>query len=84
MSHRNLQHLRIVLGLVFFFTLAQSASAQQRPLITEDVDIIPPGTLRIEAGMDFLQGAKFPVSGLTGDDDARRRDRSHHRLCAKR
>lgn len=43
------------------------ANAQQRPLITEDVDIIPPGTMRIEAGIDFLQGAKFPASGLTGD-----------------
>lgn len=48
-------------------TLASSTSAQQRPLITEDVDIIPPGTLRIEAGIDFLQGAKYSVSGLTGD-----------------
>jgi hypothetical protein len=43
------------------------ACAQQRPLLTEDVDIIPPGTIRIETGIDFLQGAKFPVSGLTGD-----------------
>jgi len=42
-------------------------SAQQRPLITEDVDIIPPGSLRIETGLDFMQGAKFPVSGITGD-----------------
>ncbi len=48
-------------------TLGTSTSAQQRPLLTEDVDIIPPGTLRIEAGIDFLQGAKYPVSGLTGD-----------------
>ncbi|HKR02189.1 MAG TPA: hypothetical protein VJT09_16045 [Pyrinomonadaceae bacterium] len=44
-----------------------SARAQQRPLLTEDVDIIPPGTLRIEAGIDFVQNAKFPLSGLTGD-----------------
>jgi hypothetical protein len=44
-----------------------SIAAQQRPLITEDVDIIPPGTLRIEAGLDFIQGAKFPVSGINGD-----------------
>src|SRR5918992_4120937 len=43
------------------------ASAQQRPLLTEDVDIIPPGTVRIEAGIDYLQGVKFPASGLTGD-----------------
>src|SRR6266702_3656111 len=43
------------------------AFAQQRPLITEDVDIIPPGSLRIEAGVDFVQRARFPVSGLNGD-----------------
>ncbi|MDQ3258461.1 MAG: hypothetical protein M3R15_32015, partial [Acidobacteriota bacterium] len=30
-------------------------------------DVLPPGSLRIEAGVDFLQGAKFPASGLTGD-----------------
>jgi hypothetical protein len=48
-------------------TFSVCAIAQQRPLITEDVDIIPPGSLRIEAGIDFLQNAKFPVSGLTGD-----------------
>ena len=41
--------------------------AQQRPLLTEDVDIIPPGTVRIQAGLDFMQGAKYPASGLTGD-----------------
>jgi hypothetical protein len=44
-----------------------SVHGQQRPLITEDVDIIPPGSMRISAGIDFMQDAKFPVSGLTGD-----------------
>ncbi|HYE16066.1 MAG TPA: hypothetical protein VD968_16625, partial [Pyrinomonadaceae bacterium] len=48
-------------------TLSLSARAQQRPLITEDVDVLPPGTMRIEAGVDFMQDAKFPASGLTGD-----------------
>lgn len=47
--------------------LVVTASAQQRPLITEDVDIIPPGSMRFEVGLDFMQDAKFPVSGLTGD-----------------
>ncbi|MEP6921197.1 MAG: hypothetical protein ABI967_08730 [bacterium] len=47
--------------------IAVTVQGQQRPLLTEDVDIIPPGTMRIEAGIDFLQGAKYPVSGLTGD-----------------
>jgi hypothetical protein len=46
---------------------AIAAQAQQRPLITEDVDIIPPGSMRIEAGIDFLQDTKFPLSGLRGD-----------------
>jgi hypothetical protein len=41
--------------------------AQQRPLVTEDVDIIPSGTVRLQFGIDFLQGAKFPLSDLTGD-----------------
>ena len=57
----------LLLIAVASFALSISANAQQRPLITEDVDIIPPGTLRIEAGIDFLQGARYPVSGLTGD-----------------
>lgn len=54
-------------ALVLLLLSLGSASAQQRPLLTEDVDIIPPGTLRIEVGIDFMQNAKFPVSGLTGD-----------------
>src|SRR6185503_18236950 len=58
---------RLVFILILLMSLSMIAAAQQRPLITEDVDIIPPGTIRIEAGLDFLQGAKFPASGLTGD-----------------
>lgn len=58
---------RTCLGLLCFFASLSLASAQQRPLLTEDVDIIPPGSLRIQVGVDFMQNAKFPVSGLTGD-----------------
>jgi hypothetical protein len=47
--------------------LAATASAQQRPLITEDVDIIKPGLIRIESGFEFLQNQTFPLSGLRGD-----------------
>lgn len=54
-------------SFLLMLSVAALACAQQRPLITEDVDIIPPGSLRIEAGIDFVQKAKFPVSGLTGD-----------------
>jgi hypothetical protein len=58
---------RITFILLLLLTLTVAVRAQQRPLITEDVDIIPPGTIRIEAGIDFMQGAKYPVSGITGD-----------------
>src|SRR5216110_2971186 len=51
----------------FTICSAAIAQAQQRPLITEDVDIIPPGSLRISEGVDFVQKARFPISGLTGD-----------------
>lgn len=54
----------------FFATLifaAVFANAQQRPLITDDVDITPEGAVEFSAGVDFLQNAKFPLSGLKGD-----------------
>jgi hypothetical protein len=56
-----------VASLGFALSIAVVTYGQQRPLLTEDVDIIPPGSMRIEAGIDFVQRAKFPVSGLTGD-----------------
>jgi hypothetical protein len=43
------------------------SSAQQRPLLTDDVDITPSGSLNISVGVDFIQNAKFPVSGLKGE-----------------
>ncbi|MFN2492143.1 MAG: hypothetical protein ABR501_04580, partial [Pyrinomonadaceae bacterium] len=67
MSCRDYQPLYNAIAVLFLLASVQAAQAQQRPLITEDVDIIPPGTMRIEAGIDFLQGARFPASGLTGD-----------------
>jgi hypothetical protein len=67
MFSRNHLHFCSAVVVLLLLALAQSAQAQQRPLITEDVDIIPPGSMRIETGLDFLQGARFPASGLTGD-----------------
>jgi hypothetical protein len=63
-SSLRLMRLLIVASI---FSVGALARAQQRPLITEDVDIIPPGSMRLEVGVDFMQNAKFPVSGLTGD-----------------
>lgn len=58
---------RAVFALALTLGFGLTARAQQRPLITEDVDVLQPGSLRIEAGIDFMQDAKFPASGLTGD-----------------
>ncbi len=60
-----MRRLLFIVALLIFGSA--TATAQQRPLITEDVDIIPPGTVRIEAGIDFMQGAKYSVSGIRGD-----------------
>ena len=58
---------RLACVVAAVFVAAAAASAQQRPLLTEDVDVLPPGVVRVEAGIDFMQDAKFPASGLTGD-----------------
>jgi hypothetical protein len=47
--------------------MALTALAQQRPLITEDVEIVKPGSVRFEFGFDFLQDKNFTLSGLNGD-----------------
>ncbi len=63
--HKAMLRSLFITFLVGFATLA--ASGQQRPLLTDDIDITPAGAIEISAGVDFLQNAKFPLSGLTGD-----------------
>jgi len=59
--------LRSAAAALAILSCAVFCQAQQRPLLTEDVDVLPPGVIRIEAGIDFMQDAQFPLSGLTGD-----------------
>src|SRR5262245_25799844 len=47
--------------------LAVPASAQQRPLVTEDPEPIGAGRLLIEGGLDFAVDQQYTVSGLRGD-----------------
>jgi Putative MetA-pathway of phenol degradation len=42
------------------------ASAQQRPLVTEDPETIGAGRLLVEAGLDYGHSVEYPVSGLEG------------------
>jgi hypothetical protein len=46
---------------------ADPSWAQQRPLETQEPKILPPGTVSFQFGFDFLQDAKYPLSGLRGD-----------------
>ena len=41
--------------------------AQQRPLVTEDPEVIGAGRLLLEAGLDYGKETEFPASGLTGN-----------------
>jgi hypothetical protein len=43
------------------------ASAQQRPLVTEDPETVGAGLVLLEVGMDYGHDYVFPASGLRGD-----------------
>ncbi len=58
---------RLLFILILIISSAAFAFAQQRPLLTEDVDTTPEGAIRVAAGVDFLQNVKYPLSGLKGD-----------------
>ena len=56
----------IVLSLCVWMT-ATRASAQQRPLVTEDPETIGSGIILIEGGLDYQRDLFYPTSGLTGN-----------------
>ena len=56
------------MGFVVLLTaVASVASAQQRPLVTEDPETIGTGNILIEGGFDSERDAFYPASGLTGN-----------------
>lgn len=67
MNRRNSTFFALAGTVLIVLLSAVFVSAQQRPLLTEDVDTVPVGTIRVGAGVDFIQDAKFPLSGLKGD-----------------
>lgn len=52
--------------LLLAFLHPGSASAQQRPLTTEDPEPIGAGRLLIEGGIELARDQEYPVSGLEG------------------
>src|SRR5215468_4590619 len=58
---------RMKYAAAFLAFVSLPALAQQRPLVTEDVEPVKPGNVRFEAGFDFLRDKDYPVSGVNGD-----------------
>ncbi|HTM27483.1 MAG TPA: hypothetical protein VL225_19935 [Vicinamibacterales bacterium] len=54
-----------ILALTLFGVVP--ASAQQRPLVTEDPEVVGAGLILIEGGFDYGTDMLFPASGLKGN-----------------
>ena len=58
---------RFVLAIAVSLSVCGRASAQQRPLVTEDPEPIGSGRLLIEGGLDLSWAQVYTLSGLEGD-----------------
>jgi hypothetical protein len=59
--------LRLFCAILALSGFAGSASAQQRPLVTEDPEPIGTGRVLIEGGLDYALNQQYTVSGLEGN-----------------
>ena len=55
------------LTLVVCLLAAAPAAAQQRPLVTEDPEVVGAGMMLIEGGFDLSRDVVYPASGLQGN-----------------
>jgi len=59
---------RVVASAIAMTVIAGGrAGAQQRPLLTQDPEVIGDGRLLVESGVETGSNIWYPVSGLTGD-----------------
>jgi hypothetical protein len=58
---------RWILLSALFLGGAWSAHGQQRPLLTDDAELLKTGRVRAEFGVEFLQSQRYSLSGLRGD-----------------
>jgi hypothetical protein len=59
--------LSIGSAIAVALAIASSATAQQRPLVTEDPEAIGAGRILLEGGFDFAYDQEYTVSGLEGN-----------------
>ena len=60
-------HARTLASALVLLAMSGVASAQQRPLVTEDPETIGAGRVLLEAGFTAERDVFFPVSGLAGN-----------------
>src|SRR5436190_5704269 len=58
---------RLVWAALTAVLVATPAAAQQRPLVTEDPEVIGAGLILVEGGFDYSRDILFPLSGLQGN-----------------
>jgi hypothetical protein len=60
--------LGFTVAAALMMTLApHTAAAQQRPLLTQDPEVVGSGNVLVEGGVDYGRDIFYPVSGLTGN-----------------
>ena len=59
--------MRRLVVTVLLLLVPALATAQQRPLVTEDPETVGAGRILIESGIDFQRDVEYPASGLTGN-----------------
>jgi hypothetical protein len=62
-----LRKLAVSAAIAVALVAPRVASAQQRPLVTEDPEPIGAGRVLIEGGVDYAHDQPYPVSGLHGN-----------------
>ena len=58
---------RLIIAIVLGLFCVRSVAAQQRPLLTEDPEVVGAGALLIEGGIAAAHDQRYPLSGLEGN-----------------
>lgn len=58
--------MKKLLAAIVCMLIPGAAAAQQRPLVTEDPEVVSQGQVLLELGFDRLWQQRFPASGLQG------------------
>lgn len=57
----------VTVALFIGVAICKPAAAQQRPLVTEDPEVVGAGRLLVEGGVDVAHEQHYPLSGLEGN-----------------